>query len=115
MSAAGWRRAAARGGSKESPKLRRQAVHIADLIRAGLLTAGQQLAFVHANIVAEAEVLPSGRLLLNGREHFSPSGAAKALTGRQAEKGWPQWVLADQPEVTLEGLRQQFNAATADA
>ncbi|MEU0107596.1 N-6 DNA methylase [Streptomyces sp. NPDC006251] len=82
-------------------------VTMADLLDAGLLTEGTQLAFEHAGVSYSARVKAGGRLELAGGQKFpSPNRAAAAAVGEAAIDGWRAWALED--GTTLDQLRQQF-------
>jgi hypothetical protein len=50
-------------------------VTLAELLAAGLLTAGQTLHFIAAGYSASATVERAGKLLMNGREHWAVPNA----------------------------------------
>ncbi|NEB39919.1 CBS domain-containing protein [Streptomyces sp. SID14515] len=73
-------------------------VLVADLVAAGLLKAGAQLAFRRrrSGEVHIAHVTADGRIeLRDGRRFKSPSTAAAAATGRGPYDGWTAWELED--------------------
>jgi Restriction Enzyme Adenine Methylase Associated len=72
---------------------------IRDLLRAGLLTAGQTLVPGQSGFAGAAAVVTSDGLLeVNGKSYRTPSGAGKAvLKGRSSVNGWVFWRL-DSPE-----------------
>lgn len=85
-------------GSSRSGKL-------ADLLEAGLLTSGAKLVPRDTRWSGEATVTTAAQIEIAGETYSSPSGAAKALTGRIAESGWDFWLLESQTGPTLNELR----------
>ncbi|MEU6557805.1 N-6 DNA methylase [Streptomyces sp. NPDC046915] len=82
-------------------------VTMADLMGAGLLTEGMQLAFERAGVSYSARVTAEGLLELAGGQQFpSPNRAAAAAVGEGTIDGWHAWALED--DTTLDQLRQQF-------
>lgn len=90
-------------------------VRIYDLIKAGLLSVGQELTYQQriGETPHRAVVTARGRLALpDGREFSTPSGAAKAAARVIAVAGWIAWrVGSDGP--TLDQLRQKLMASVA--
>lgn len=89
----------------------RQAVPgtVADLLAAGLLSAGAHLVAQRAGKTAEAEVTGTGGLLVNGVSYGSPSTAAEQGLDVRSANGWTTWTTP--AGVTLAALRDQLNAA----
>lgn len=82
-------------------------VTMADLLGAGLLAEGTQLAFERTGASYSARVTAEGRLELAGGQQFpSPNRAAAAAAGEGTIDGWQAWALED--GTTLDRLRQQF-------
>jgi hypothetical protein len=69
-------------------------VYLASLIDAELIAAGDRLIPIRSTFSDRyATVLSDGSIELDNGEHRRyPSGAAKAITGQQAEGGWDFWV-----------------------
>lgn len=82
---------------------------VADLLAAGLLSAGARLVFRRAGKEATATVAASGGLIVNGVTYDSPSMAGKEAFGLRAVNGWDAWHLADREGVSLADLRAQLN------
>ena len=89
------------GGSSRSGRL-------AGLLEAGLLTSGAKLVSLDARWPGEATVTAEGRIDVAGEPYSSPSGAAKALTGRKAESGWDFWAVESADGPTLSELRNRL-------
>ncbi len=81
---------------------------VADLLAAGLLTAGTRLVFKRAGREATALVAASGALIVDGVAYDSPSMAGKKAFDLKAVNGWDAWQLADREGVTLGDLREQL-------
>lgn len=81
---------------------------VADLLAAGLVTAGAPLIFKRAGKTAEATVTSEGQLVVDGKAYGSPSRAAADALGLKATNGWVSWELANQTGVTLADLRAQL-------
>lgn len=91
-----------------------QRVEVADLIRAGLLTVGGVL---HARPAGSAgrtaAIGRDGSIYLdNGAVHATLSGAAKAVSGNNAEAGWHYWARHD--GTVLTEVRAEYLAGTDD-
>lgn len=88
----------------------RQAVPgtVADLMAAGLLSAGANLVAQRAGKKAEAEVTGTGGLLVDGVSYGSPSTAAEKGLDVRSANGWTTWATA--AGITLAALRDQLNA-----
>jgi len=85
-------------------------VTIADLLEAGLLTAGDALRFrrPRRGETHRAVVTTSGALALDGGQEFrSPSGAARVAADMRAVDGWHAWATVTSGR-SLDSLRQQF-------
>jgi hypothetical protein len=64
---------------------------VADLIDAGLLRPGTVLQPLRGKVTQTATVMADGRLQVGTASYDSVSGAAKAVSGKQAEPGWEFW------------------------
>ncbi|MFE6727748.1 DUF4357 domain-containing protein [Streptomyces californicus] len=101
------------GGGDEALKTTPAAVAphgpLAELMQAGLLTAGTELNFFQrrANRRGRAVVTAEGRLIVDGHASPfpSPSKAAEAITGNVIN-GWTLWHLPDGS--TLDDLRREL-------
>ncbi|HEX7949782.1 MAG TPA: hypothetical protein VF494_05490 [Candidatus Limnocylindrales bacterium] len=85
-------------------------VKVADLIKAGLLDAGDTLEFTwtgHEGI--QSTVLADGQLLMNGTSYATPSAAGQAARGGIVN-GWEYWAVRDANNdlVSLGELREQL-------
>ncbi|WP_229369343.1 hypothetical protein [Umezawaea beigongshangensis] len=92
------------------PDSRRESVR--DLLRAGLISAGDRLRFTRPRAREEhvATVSPEGRIVLtDGTEYDTPSDAAKAAGGTPVN-GWIAWRT--DANRTLASLRNQLRDAT---
>lgn len=84
--------------------------NLINLMRQGLLQAGQYLIFEQKrkNVVHKAEVLANGMLkTADGVVHKTPSGAAKHLNGNKPIDGWNAWKTENNLE-RLSKLRQRL-------
>jgi hypothetical protein len=83
-------------------------VSLFDLIGAGLLEPGTTLyAKRQAHAHRTATVLVDGRIDVDGNVHDSPSGAAKAIIGKQTN-GWKFWLLEPGSTRSLRSLLQDY-------
>jgi len=87
---------------KSSPR-----VTLADLISAGLLDSGMTIYARPGFDSRTATLLPDGRLDVDGATYDSPSGAAKAVTGKSTN-GWWFWRLEPGSRRSLSDLLQQY-------
>jgi len=87
---------------KSSPR-----VTLADLISAGLLDSGTTIYARSAFDSKPATLLPDGRLDVDGETYDSPSGAAKAVTGKSTN-GWWFWRLEPGSRRSLSDLLQKY-------
>lgn len=100
----------------EQKKPRHHRVELADLIEAGLLTAGAPL-YRRSKKTPErvATLLADGRIELNGRQYDSPSMAAVALTGH-ATNGWWFFLVQQSPRKALKDVwREYVDSLAVDA
>lgn len=82
-------------------------VTLADLLGAGFLKEGMQLAFERAGVTYVARVTAAGQLELAGGQKFpSPNRAAAVALGEGPVDGWQAWALQD--GTTLDRVRRQF-------
>lgn len=105
-------------GDADSPGERRRSTAVpgtvADLLAAGLLSAGATLTFARAGKRAQARVAASGELIVNGVTYASPSTAAAKAFGLRAANGWVSWRLEDGRGASLADLRAQLPGAGPD-
>jgi len=88
-------------------QLGRSPVSIAELMRAQLLRAGDELSMRNSD--AKAYLTDKGTIRLGDRDYASPSTAAKAARGGTSTNGWKAWfVVSENVPVTLADLRVQF-------
>lgn len=80
-------------GHVDQPVVAGASVSVAQLVAAGLLMPGAELSPRDPGL-PRALVTEQGRLVIDGREIDSPSGAARALIGHAAN-GWYFWRLTD--------------------
>ena len=101
------------GFGRTAPEPPTHYVTLLDLIGAGLLHAGTTL---HARRKAHAHrtatVLGDGRLDVDGKIHDSPSGAARAILGYQAN-GWKFFLLEPGTTRNLRSLLEDYAAQTS--
>ncbi len=57
------------------------------------LPAALKKEYKRSGKVVHAMLLPSGEIECHGKKYFSPSGAAKAASGKISEGGWTFWTL----------------------
>lgn len=81
---------------------------VADLLAAGLVSAGTVLTFERAGKKAEAAITADGQLVVNGKAYGTPSTAAAAALGLKAANGWVSWRLNAGTGPTLAELRSQL-------
>jgi hypothetical protein len=87
-------------------------VSLFDLIGSGLLTPGTTLyARRRAHAHRTATVLADGRIDIDGNVYDSPSGAAKAITGKQTN-GWKFFLVEPGSTRTLRSLLQDYAEQT---
>jgi hypothetical protein len=83
-------------------------VELADLINAGLIHEGMVLHARRRRLGGlTATVLSDGILEVDGEQHKTPSGAAKAATGA-SENGWTFWLLDFKTKRSLKDLVQDY-------
>ncbi|GAB3275383.1 DUF262 domain-containing protein [Actinocorallia lasiicapitis] len=85
-------------------------VTVANLVQAGLLTAGATLVGQYLRVEHFATVLDDGRLrLANGSVYTSLSGAGAAVRGGRACAGWDFWHLRNGADrIQLKELRSEL-------
>jgi hypothetical protein len=82
---------------------------IADLLRAGLLHAGDVLVPTWSSLSgARVVVREDGALMLNDAPYYSPSAAGSALRDGKATNGWSFWKLEGGAGATLDDLRSRI-------
>ena len=82
---------------------------IADLMRAGLLHAGDVLVPAWPSLSgARVVVRQDGALMLNDAPYYSPSAAGSALRDGKATNGWSFWKLEGGDGATLDDLRSRL-------
>jgi len=87
----------------------RARVSVADLIAEGLLEPGQTLyARVRAHEGRTCEVSADGHLYVDGKLFYTPSGAAKGVTGSKSEPGWWFWLTTEDGDTSLSDLRRDY-------
>ena len=87
-------------------------VKLADLLQAGLLTSGDKLVALDQRWPGEGVVTAEGWIDVAGEAYWSPSGAAKALSGRKAEAGWDFWAVESADGPTLNELRARLTSGS---
>ncbi|MGI5470881.1 GmrSD restriction endonuclease domain-containing protein [Streptomyces sp. CA-132043] len=99
--------------SVPAPRTTTPWIRVSQLLDAGLLTPGTRLTPRNTSLQAEAVVDEAGDLIVDSRGYDSPSPAAKAVVGSNAN-GWTFWMahLADGP-VLLADLRERYWESTA--
>ena len=96
------------GFGRAAPEPPTHYVSLFDLIGAGLLEPGTTLyAKRQAHAHRTATVLVDGRIDVDRNVHDSPSGAAKAITGKQTN-GWKFWLLEPGGTRSLRSLLQDY-------
>ena len=84
-------------------------VSVADLIAEGLLEPGQTLyARSRAHEGRTCQVNASGHLYVDGKLFFTPTGAAKGVTGSRSEPGWWFWLTSEDGDTSLSDLRRDY-------
>jgi hypothetical protein len=94
---------------------RRERITVKDLLEADLLKPGLHLHPTRTALNTTAIILEDGSLAVAGTAYASPSAAACAVSGRQAEAGWQFWRIAldNRGPVTLHELREELRARHA--
>lgn len=105
------RAAAPSGAHPPAPRTRSSrfaGITLADLLRAGLVQAGDRFVSTNAVWPADGVLQPDGALLVDGTRHPTPSAAAYAVKNGNAN-GWEFWAL-EQPQgrVSLATLRARY-------
>lgn len=100
------------GRTQEHPKRR---VGLADLISAGILEPGTTVyARTKAHRGKTATVLPDGQIDVDGELFSTPSGAARAMAGKNMN-GWWFFVLSPGTRRSLSDLFQEYVDQTSEA
>lgn len=84
---------------------------VADLLAAGLLTAGAELHLSQGGTMARGSVTAAGQILVDGVAYGSPSRAAATALGLRSSNGWTTWHVGDLNGPTLDHLRAQLGPA----
>lgn len=88
-------------------------ITVQDLLKAGLVTAGQVLVSGHSGFPdARVTITDDGHLDLEGRLFETPSGAGKAATKRRAVNGWWFWRVGSLDGPRLSELRTQVKESS---
>jgi hypothetical protein len=96
------------GSSSKVAVARKHTVDLADLINAGLLTAGMTLHPRRRKIADRvATLLPDGQLDVEGTVYSTPSAAAAAIVGH-ATNGWWLFLVELKPKRSLKDVRRQY-------
>jgi hypothetical protein len=83
---------------------------VADLVDAGLLSAGDGLYFSSSRVTVTAD----GQLqAADGRRFTSPTDAATVLSG-SIRNGWDCWRLGEPTGIKIKELRSQFEQRPKD-
>jgi hypothetical protein len=83
-------------------------VDLADLLSAGLITAGQKV-FPQALNLREhiGQILPDGRIDTEGHVFETPSGAANHLR-KKATNGWSFWLTDLETKKSVASIRREY-------
>jgi hypothetical protein len=87
---------------------------VADLLAAGLVSAGTPLTFARAGKKATGKITADGQIVVDGKAYTSPSTAAAAGLGLKATNGWVSWRLNEGSGPTLADLRSQLPPPTKE-
>jgi hypothetical protein len=83
-------------------------VEVADLLNAGLLDQGATLYPRQKGLAGQvATVLSDGSIDVNGTSWGTPTGAARAITGK-SRNGWWFWLIDPKTKVSLSDLWRQY-------
>ena len=85
---------------------------LAGLLEAGLVGLGTKLVTLDPRWPGEGIVTANGYIESAGETHSSPSGAAKAMSGRKAESGWTFWAIESAQGPTLRELRDRLESCS---
>jgi hypothetical protein len=104
------------GFSRDKASPRRHKVGVADLISAGLLSAGMPLyRRSKKNPEEVATLLADGRIEMNGIQYSRPSEAASVITGNSTN-GWWFFLVQQSPRRSLKDVwRQYVDSLAVDA
>lgn len=93
----------------------RFSVEVADLVRAGLVVAGDTLwARSQAVRGRTAKIGADGLIYVDGLPHSTLSGAAKKVTGSQSEAGWWFWLVDPEGKRSMMDVRSEFTSSLDD-
>lgn len=81
---------------------------VADLVSAGLLTAGEKLELEQGAVRAQGSVTTDGTIVVSNVAYSSPSLAAAKALGLQSSNGWTTWHVGSLSGPTLDSLRRQW-------
>lgn len=88
-------------------------VKIEDLIDSGLLAVGDRLISTNGSWPASAAILPNRMIGYDGKEYYSPSGAAAAVKGGSVN-GWDFWAVErDGRSERLSLIRKRYRERAA--
>ncbi len=97
-------------GSRERKARQTFEGSVADLLAAGLLSAGGKLTCRRGGREATAQVTTLGELVVAGKSYSSPSTAAARGLGVPSANGWIAWRLEGGEGLSLAELRAQLPA-----
>jgi len=83
---------------------------VADLLAAGLLSAGAELHLSQCGTTARGSVTAAGQVLVDGVAFGSPSKAAATALGLTSSNGWTTWHVGDMNGPTLDHLRAELSS-----
>lgn len=81
---------------------------VADLVSAGLLTAGEKLELEQGAVRAQGSVTTDGTIVVSNVAYSSPSRAAAKALGLQSSNGWTTWHVGSLSGPTLDSLRRHW-------
>lgn len=84
---------------------------IADLLAAGLVSAGAEVHLSQGGRAARGSVTTAGDILIDGVAYSSPSKAAATALGLTSSNGWTTWHVGEIHGPTLDHLRAQLRSA----
>jgi len=84
---------------------------VADLLAAGLLSAGAELHLSRGGTTAHGPVTAARQILVDGVAYASPSKAAAVALGLKSSNGWTTWHVGDLDGPTLDDLRAQLTSS----
>jgi len=88
----------------------RTSVSVADLVHAGMLEAGQLLYSRRTIHMGQtAQINSDGQIFVGDKMFFTPSGAARALSGTVSEAGWWFWLVDVEAQRSLSDVRREYS------